>query len=399
MQPIKLLNIALLALLITLVMQVFLPKPAPLINPNSISLVAQSRSIHLPNIPQITVQNATTKPFIYNPCEDITLTANSESVQISSFYTKAQVPCSAVTVPAGSGSLLNLSPLHRFYASPKSVGGNIFTLKNATLANTPQISVEVTRPGFIISFLSALIYEPIYNLFVGILTLLPGHELGWAIIIVTIIIRLLLLVPQHKMLEGTRKMAELSPKIRAMQKEYAHDRATLGMKMMELYKKEGVNPLGSCLPVLFQIPIMLGLFWVISGISDPSNFYHLYPFFQDFNPTNIDTVFFGQDLLQAGGMLGIIMAVILGVTQWFQSYLSVRAQPVYEPPKPDEKSEMPALDPRVMQKLSLYLFPILIASSGYLFPLGLGLYWWIGIVFMIVQQYYVNSRAKKIAKK
>lgn len=399
MQPLKILNIAILALIITLILQMFMPKPTANVVANDISFLATEKSVTLPNIPKLSVHNATNSPFLYNACQDISLKINSQPINIAEFYKKNNTPCENIAVEAGKVSVVNLNPLHKLFSSQTAVGDNIFALK--TPNGEKLQTVSVSAPGFVRSFLSALIFEPIYNLFVAIITVLPGHELGWAIIVVTIIIRLILLIPQHKMLENTRRLAELSPKIRALQKEYESDRATLGMKMMELYKKEGVNPMGSCLPLLIQIPILLGLYWVISGISDPSNFYHLYPFFKDFNISAIDTNFFGIDLLKIGGTFGMVMALLLAFTQWIQSYLALKAQSPL--PKKEEKNtenkEISPLDPRIMQKMSLYVFPILIGITGFMFPLGLGLYWWIGLLFMIVQQYYVNTRAKHKAKK
>jgi membrane protein insertase Oxa1/YidC/SpoIIIJ len=72
------------------------------------------------------------------------------------------------------------------------------------------------------------------------------------------------------------------------------------MKMLELYKTEGVNPLASIIPLLIQMPILIGLYWVILEINMPSNFYHLYSFFKDFDPTQIVTVFYGLELSQVG---------------------------------------------------------------------------------------------------
>ena len=96
------------------------------------------------------------------------------------------------------------------------------------------------------------------------------------------------------------------------------------------------------------------------------------------------------------------MAILLAATQWFQSYLSIKAQPQLpkdEPKKELKEGEMPTLDPRMMQKMMLYFFPFMIGISALFCPLGLGLYWWIGLLFMIVQQWYVNSRAEKKKKK
>jgi YidC/Oxa1 family membrane protein insertase len=153
------------------------------------------------------------------------------------------------------------------------------------------VTFAVSNPSGIRSFLTTIVYTPIYNLFVALLTFLPGHSLGWAIVIITLIVRLILLVPQHHMLESQRKLQVIQPRIKELQKKYKDDQSKLGMEMLELYKKEKVNPMGSCLPLIIQMPILIGLYWVISGISDPSNFYHLYDFFQTFDPTKIDAHF------------------------------------------------------------------------------------------------------------
>lgn len=396
MQLIKLLNIALIAFIITLVLSIFMPKPpAQTLTMNEISLLTSNKELSIPNMPKITLHNQTAESFSYDACRDLSIYKGSVLLpDVASAFQK-EGKCIPVAVSAGSGITLDFSPLQPMFASENAIGSYVVSI------NTPKgqrtQSLEVTRPGVVRSVLSGLIYEPIYNLFVTSIKYLPGHELGWAIILVTIIIRLIILIPQNKMLENGRRMAEIAPRIQALQKEYENDRATLGMKMMELYKKEGVSPLGSCLPLLIQFPILIGLYWVITGITDPSNVYHVYSFLRPFNPTNINTDFFGINLLQIGGTLGIIMAIILAGTQFLQSYLLVKSQPPIAEPKKDEKpkeGELPKLDPRLMQKFTLFVLPIIVGVSGLLFPLGLGLYWWIGILFMIAQQAYVHHRAK-----
>lgn len=88
--------------------------------------------------------------------------------------------------------------------------------------------------------------------------------------------------------------------------------------------------MGSCLPLLIQMPILIGLYWVISGISDASNFYHLYSFFSSFRPQDIDTTFYGINLLQIGGKIAIIFAIALAVIQYIQARLSFSYQPPVE---------------------------------------------------------------------
>lgn len=149
------------------------------------------------------------------------------------------------------------------------------------------------------------------------------------------------------------------------------------------------------------MPILIGLYWVISGISDPSNFYHLYSIFADFDPTKVSSYFYGLHLEQIGGTIGLIFALVLGGIQYIQAKLSFAYNPT-----PAKEREIPAsagmtkkegeapemaLDPAMMQKMMLYMFPVMIAVSSYFFPLGVGLYWFIGTLFVIGQQWYVNK--------
>lgn len=154
--------------------------------------------------------------------------------------------------------------------------------------------------------------------------------------------------------------------------------------------------MGSCLPLLIQMPILIGLYWVVSGISDPANFYHLYSFFADFDPTRVSSYFYGLHLEKIGGLVGLIFAIVLGGIQYIQAKLSFAYNPT--PAKEEKKLEKKegeapemALDPAMMQKMMLYMFPVMIAVSSYFFPLGVGLYWFIGTLFVIGQQWYVNK--------
>lgn len=163
--------------------------------------------------------------------------------------------------------------------------------------------------------------------------------------------------------------------------------------------------MGSCLPLLIQMPILIGLYWVISGANDPSNFYHLYHFFSNFNPQSINSEFLSLNLQHVGGAIGIVFSVTLAAIQWVQAKLSFgyNAPPLKTTETAitttdTEKPEM-ALDPAMMQKMMLYMFPVMIGVSSYFFPLGVGLYWFIGTIFVIVQQWYVNVISAKKKKK
>ncbi len=95
--------------------------------------------------------------------------------------------------------------------------------------------------------------------------------------------------------------------------------------------------MGSCLPLLIQMPILIGLYWVVSGISDPANFYHLYSFFADFDPTRVSSYFYGLHLEKIGGLVGLIFAIVLGGIQYIQAKLSFAYNPT-----PAKEREIPA---------------------------------------------------------
>jgi YidC/Oxa1 family membrane protein insertase len=395
MDKMKLLNLFIFAFAASLLVQlVFFPPKDTTLAQSWVLLQIKDDAITVPNIPVIEVVNQSTGSIVVNPCTDIKISLDS-LWEIKNIGDTAPTFCNVVTVEAGATGQIPFGPLYEVFA--KYAGKYIVTLN--TEYGERIVFFESEKPGIIRTFLSATVYQPIYNLFVALLTWIPGHPLGWAIIIVTIIIRLILLVPQHHMLEWQKKLQKIQPKIKALQKEYKEDQATLGMKMLELYKTEWVNPMGSIVPLLIQMPILIGLYWVISQINDPSNFYHLYSFFQNFDPTEIVTQFYWLELSQIGGTLGIIFALALGALQYIQARLSF-AYTEKKKEKEDTKAlvkkddETPdfALDPALMQKMMLYFFPIMIAVSSFFFPLGVGLYWFIGTLFVIGQQAYVNRK-------
>lgn len=396
--------IALYALSFTLLFQYFFAnKQSEVKDLNDIVLSIADDTIVIPNSPKIEIINHTQSGISFDTCKDITLSVNSSTIgRLGEWAPKF---CQNLTISAGNKVHIPLEELSLILA--KKPGKYILTLKVPWWERTTFF--ELSEPGAFRSLLTTVFYNPIYNFFVALLTFLPGHPLGWAIVIITVIIRLILLVPQQHMLESQKKLQTIQPKIKALQEKYGgwntpeekrDNQAKLGMEMLDLYKKEWVSPMGSCLPLLIQMPILIGLYWVVSSITDPSNFYHLYSFFKEFDPTSINTNFYGLDLKQIGGVVGNVFAIILAWLQYLQAKLSFSYNP---PAKKEEKKsekkegEVPdlALDPQMMQKSMLYMFPVMIGVTALFFPLGVGLYWFIGTLFVIAQQWYVNKKKVK----
>lgn len=168
---------------------------------------------------------------------------------------------------------------------------------------------------------------------------------------------------------------------------------------MALYKKEGVNPAGSIVPLLIQMPILIVLYSVMQDITKPENTYFLYPFFSSFTVQSINTHILGINLLSIGGTIGIAAAIIVGATQWLQIKLSLaKNAPVKTIPEEVKELEKDietgsfTPDPATMNAMMLYMLPTIIAISTYFFPLAIGVYWFIGSVFTTVQQLVVNRK-------
>jgi YidC/Oxa1 family membrane protein insertase len=385
----KFVLIFLYALVLTFSLQYFFPSQKTVNTDPNILLTVADDSLVIPNIPKIEVINTTASGIVVKPCTDLKLNINSRTY--TDLDKLAPNFCLDKEILPGETKMIPLEEFAKLFAS--NPGKYVFTLSTPFWERV--VSFDLQEPGTFRSLLTMIIYDPIYNLFVALLTFLPGHTLGWAIFIITLIIRFILLVPQHHMLQSQKKLQVIQPKIKELQTKYKDDQSKLGMEMLELYKKEWVNPMGSCLPLLIQMPILIGLYWVISGINDPSNFYHLYSIFQSFDPRNIDANFYWLNLLQIGWVTAILFWVALALVQYIQAKLSFSYQPPL--PKKEEKKVAVewappeiALDPEMMKKMMLYFFPLTIGVSAYFFPLGIGLYWFIGTLFVIAQQWYVN---------
>lgn len=181
---------------------------------------------------------------------------------------------------------------------------------------------------------------------------------GWAIIILTILIKLVFYKLSETSYRSMANMRRLSPRLTALKERYGHDRQKMNQAMMELYKKEKINPLGGCLPILVQIPVFLALYWVL-----------------------VETV----ELRQAPFMLWIqdlttkdpyfVLPIIMGASMFVQQKLNPA------PPDPIQAKIMMAL-------------PIVFTFFFLWFPAGLVLYWVVNNLLSILQQWVIIKRVE-----
>lgn len=222
---------------------------------------------------------------------------------------------------------------------------------------------------------TTLLYQPLINLFVGLYGIIP--DLGVIILLVTILSKVVLYPLTTKSIRAQRILADLQPKIEALKKEYKDDQAKLAAETMKIYREHNINPLSSCLPLLIQLPIFIALYWVLQAVLKSDQFNLLYPFIK--NPGTIKTITLGLiDLHQPS----IVLAILAGVSQYFQAKTMLAKQPVRSAEDQDSMVSM-------MNKQMLYFMPVLTVIIGWKLPAGLTLYWVFSTVLTVAQQWYV----------
>jgi len=230
-------------------------------------------------------------------------------------------------------------------------------------------------------------YQPILNLLVFLYNIIPTHDLGIAIILLTIIIKVVLFPLSKQSIKSQKALQDLQPKIEEVKKKYANNKEELAKATMTLYKENKVNPFSSCLPLLIQLPFFFAVFQVFRDFGNNQNIYNLiYPFLT--RPENITTM--GLFNIIDLSKRSIILAVLAGVAQFWQAKMLTTKKP--EVSTEGSKDENIAA---IMNKQMLYMMPALTIFIGLTLPSGLSLYWFITTLLTAIQQLYVFKQASK----
>lgn len=228
-------------------------------------------------------------------------------------------------------------------------------------------------------------YEPIYNLIVVILTIIPLHDIGFAIVVATLIVKLILLPLNLSALRTQYAMKRLEPemnKIKEIQKTKPQEASKM---MIDLYKTEKVNPFASLFAVILQIPVFFALYFVFSkGLhADPSSLYSFVYF-----PESLHTLAFGLFDVTLKNNIGI--ALLTGIS----SYALARRQTV-DMGKKNKESDDESFQDQFMKSMKiqmLYVLPVIIGSSAFMLPSALGLYWITSNVVGFLQDVYMKNK-------
>lgn len=210
--------------------------------------------------------------------------------------------------------------------------------------------------------------------------LLPWHDLGLSIILLTAVIKVIFLPLSNKATRSQKALSHLQPKIKEIQEKYKDDKGKQSKEMMELYKKEKINPFSGCLPLLIQLPVLIALFWVFrtfeGGLSG-EEFQMIYSFIPQ--PDSVNTIFLGiVNLIEPS----FYLAILAGVFQFFQTKMTL---PAKQTSKKGDFSSM-------MQNQMKYVFPIFTVVILLRLPSAIGLYWLTTTIFTIIQQFIVFKK-------
>ncbi|MFA6171383.1 MAG: YidC/Oxa1 family membrane protein insertase [Patescibacteria group bacterium] len=230
-------------------------------------------------------------------------------------------------------------------------------------------------------------YRPVFNLLVYITHVIPGGDLGLAIIIFTIIIKLILLPLSKSSIKSQKSLQDLQPKVDEVKAKYKDDKEAQGRAMLELYKVHKVNPFSSCLPLIVQFPFLIAIFRVFREGINASQANLLYSFVQ--MPAHINNMFLGiLDLSKPN----IVLAILAGLAQFWQAkMMTTKRAEIKAPAAKDEDFTA------ILNKQMLYFMPAMTVFIGLTLPGGLSLYWLITTVLTALQQVYIFKQNKKPA--
>lgn len=232
-----------------------------------------------------------------------------------------------------------------------------------------------------IGLFNTFIYEPIYNALALIVTTIPGGDVGVAIILLTIVIKLALFPLSLSAIRTQVLMREIDPQLKKIKKDFENNREELARRTMALLKEKKVNPFASIFLILIQIPVILGLYFVFSlnGAGSGFNPDVLYSFVS--LPENASFMFLG--LVDLTGK-SFLLAAAVAVTQFYNARLMMPMTP-----QGDEGSLQHDLA-KSMNLQMRYVFPIVMGVVAYIISAAIALYFLISNLFQLFQELYVK---------
>ncbi len=230
-------------------------------------------------------------------------------------------------------------------------------------------------------------FDPVYNGLIFFIDVIPGGDVGLAIIAIVVVVKTILLPLSIKAAKTQRVMREIEPKLREIKETHKDNREAQALAMMTVYREAGMNPFASLFLILLQIPIIIALYFAVysgGGIKLPDiNVDLLYAFVN--NPSIVNMNFLG--MVDITGK-SVFLALLAGVTQYYQVKVSLPEMPPRDPNKaPDMKEEFM----RNMHLQMRYVMPVIIFFVSYIISAAIALYFFVSNIVAILQELYVRK--------
>ena len=246
------------------------------------------------------------------------------------------------------------------------------------------------------SFFHATVYQPLYNSLVFLISIMPGHNIGLALVFLTIIVKLILYPSSKKAILSQIKIKEIQPDLESINKKYKENREERARKTLELYRDKKVNMFAPILPLLLQLPVILALYYIFAQSGLPKvNGDILYSFLKA--PEFTSTAFFGLfDIIEKNWPI----AIVAGVTQFIQASVYLKLANGKNPPSDNNKDEKPSFQADFQKSMNFqmkYVFPVFVVFFAHTLTAAVALYWTTSNIFSIFQEIITRKPEKLLA--
>ncbi|MEX0672782.1 MAG: YidC/Oxa1 family membrane protein insertase [Candidatus Paceibacterota bacterium] len=237
---------------------------------------------------------------------------------------------------------------------------------------------------FIVDAFNFVVYEPLYNGLVFVMWFLPWSDAGLAVIVFTVLVRLLLFPLSRKAVKTQMKMRSHEDELKEIKEKHKEDKQAQAQEMMAFYKEKGINPFSSFLLILIQLPIIIALYHIFLSTGLPEIDQELlYSFVQE--PELVTVQLFGLSFLSLAGK-SWVLAVFASITSFFQIRYSM-------PPLKPKTSSEPNFKEDLMRSMNIqmrYVFPVIVFFIAWSISGAIALYWITSNLFTLGQELVVR---------
>jgi YidC/Oxa1 family membrane protein insertase len=233
----------------------------------------------------------------------------------------------------------------------------------------------------------AIIYNPLYNGLVFLVSILPGHDMGLAVVALTIVVRIIIFPLSRRAVDAQLAMKKVAPEVEELKKKYKKNSPEQSQAVFALYKERGIHPFASIGLVLIQFPVLIALYWVFYRGGFPNvDAALLYPFVHA--PAMVNMTLLGIVSMTSRS---IPLALLAAVTQYLYTRLSMGPREK----TPDSSPVEASLSGDMAKSFDLqarYALPVMIGIIGYTVAAAAPLYWATSNTFMILQELAAGRR-------